>query len=123
VCVSTSTVWEDGAGIHSILVVVVGTVAALAATTMDASIYASGSYDGGGNGCMWAPPRASDFLFSDGGYYPKIFVTSHPYARVVSPNQDPYEVPTLKHSCIIQHIHDPNKELLHKFLSYKEIHR
>jgi hypothetical protein len=24
-------------------------------------------------------------------------VTSHPEARVVSPNQDPYEVPTLKH--------------------------
>jgi hypothetical protein len=44
-------------------------------------------------------------------------VTSHPKAGMFSPNQDPYEVPTPKHWRIIKHIHGPNKELLHEFLS------
>jgi hypothetical protein len=38
---------------------------------------------------------------------------------VVSPNKNPYEVPTPKHRRIIQHIHGPLKELLHEFLVYK----
>jgi hypothetical protein len=52
-------------------------------------------------------------------YKNELAVTSHPWARVVSPNQDPYEVPTPKHWRIIQHMHDPHKELSHEFLSYK----
>jgi hypothetical protein len=46
-------------------------------------------------------------------YINESVVTSHPWERVVSSNQDPYEVPTPKDWCIIHHIHGPNKELLH----------
>jgi hypothetical protein len=38
---------------------------------------------------------------------------------MVSLNKDPYELSTPKHSHIIHHMHDPIKELLHEFLSYK----
>jgi hypothetical protein len=42
---------------------------------------------------------------------------------MVSPNQDPYELPTLKHWHIIHRIHGPRYELLHKFLYYIRVHR
>jgi hypothetical protein len=38
---------------------------------------------------------------------------------MVSSNQDPYELSTLKHWRIIHHLHSPNKKLSHELLSYK----
>jgi hypothetical protein len=46
-------------------------------------------------------------------------VTSPPFKTTISPNQDPYELSTPKHWCIMHHIHGSNKELLHEFLGYK----
>jgi hypothetical protein len=43
-------------------------------------------------------------------FYPAM--TSHPEARMVSPNQDPYELPTLKHWRLIHCIHGSTYELL-----------
>jgi hypothetical protein len=40
--------------------------------------------------------------------------------RLVSPNQDSYELSTPKYWRIIQYIYALNKELLHEFLSYKK---
>jgi hypothetical protein len=42
---------------------------------------------------------------------------------MVSPNQDPYELSTLKHWRIIHHILVPKYELLHEFLYYIRVHR
>jgi hypothetical protein len=42
---------------------------------------------------------------------------------VVSPNQDPYKLPTLKHWCIIYRIHGLKYKLLHEFLNYITVHR
>jgi hypothetical protein len=42
---------------------------------------------------------------------------------MLSPNQNPYELPTLKHWCIIHHIHGPKYELLHLFLNYIRVCR
>jgi hypothetical protein len=42
---------------------------------------------------------------------------------MVSHNQDPYELSTLKHWYIIHHIHGLKYELLHKFLYYTRVHR
>jgi hypothetical protein len=46
----------------------------------------------------WAPEIDIFFAILVESLGSNIFsVTSHPQARVVSPNQDPYEVPTPKH--------------------------
>jgi hypothetical protein len=42
---------------------------------------------------------------------------------MVSPNQDPYELPTLKLLYIIHHIQGPTYDLLHEFLNYISVHR
>jgi hypothetical protein len=42
---------------------------------------------------------------------------------MVSPNQDPYELPTPKHWRIIHHIHSLKYELLHELLYYIRVHR
>jgi hypothetical protein len=42
---------------------------------------------------------------------------------MVSPNQDPYELPTPKHWYIIHHIHGLKYELLHEFLNYIRVCR
>jgi hypothetical protein len=50
-------------------------------------------------------------------------VTSHPWERMISPNQNPYELPTPKHWRIIHHIYGLKYELLHELLYYIRVHR
>jgi hypothetical protein len=69
--------------------------------------------------------RAGELLTEPSSELQMRHLTSSPCPRIsclwhfwmVSPNQNPYEVATPKHWH--NTIHDPNKELLHKFLSYK----